>query len=64
MNSKDIVNFLGSLRVMVEDSVKKIISELNESFKEYENVSIRHNKVTPCCEAPYFHISFTVKVYR
>lgn len=64
MNSRDNINFLGNLRVMVDDSVKNIEKDLQEAFKEYDNLTIRDRKVIPCCEPPYVHISFNIKINK
>lgn len=64
MNSRDNINFLGNLRVMVDDSVKSIIKDLETAFKEYDNLTIRERKVIPCCEPPYVHISFNIKINK
>lgn len=64
MNSRDNINFLGNLRVMVDDSVKSIKKDLEAAFWEYDNVTIRERKVIPCCEPPYVHISFNIKINK
>lgn len=64
MNSRDNINFLGNLRVMVDDSVKNIKKDLQLAFKEYGNLTIKDRKVIPCCEPPYVHISFNIKINK
>ncbi len=62
MNTSKSINFLGNMRVIVEDSVKKIKKELEESFKDYGIIKIRDRKVVPCCAPPYVHISFNITI--
>lgn len=62
MNTSKNINFLVNMRVIVEDSVKKIKKELEESLKDYGNIKIRERKVVPCCAPPYVHISFNITI--
>lgn len=64
MNTSNNVNFLGNLRVMDENSVKKIKIDLDNSFKNYELFSIKERKVVPCCAPPYVHISFNITLNK
>ncbi|MDO5849340.1 MAG: hypothetical protein Q4P18_07380 [Methanobrevibacter sp.] len=64
MNTSQNINFLGNMRVMVEDSVKKIREDLEEAFKDYEILKIRDRKVVPCCAPPYVHISFNITINK
>ncbi|MCF0226479.1 MAG: hypothetical protein HUK28_04075 [Methanobrevibacter sp.] len=64
LNTNDNINFLGNMRVMVEESVRKIKSDLKNALKDYENVTIRDSKVVPCCEPPFIHISFNVTINK
>ncbi|WP_458455605.1 hypothetical protein [Methanobrevibacter sp.] len=54
--------FLGSLRVHNESNVVKIKKDLKNEFKDYGELSIRDEKVVPCCAPNYTHISFNISV--
>ena len=62
MNTRDHVVFLGSLRVYNKENVKNIENALEKCFEDYGKITIRSNKVTPCCSLPYFHISFHIDI--
>lgn len=54
--------FLGSLRVHNENNVVKIKKDLKKEFKDYGELSIRDEKVVPCCAPNYTHISFNISI--
>lgn len=60
MSSKTV--FLGSLRVYNEDVVGNIKKDLEKRFKNYGDLSIRDEKVVPCCAPRYIHISFNISI--
>ena len=60
MSSKTV--FLGSLKVYNEDNVGKIKKDLDKELKKYGTLSIRDEKVVPCCAPNYIHISFNISV--
>lgn len=64
MNTNRNINFLGNMRVMVEDSVGRIRADLEDAFRDYEILKIRDRKVVPCCAPPYVHISFNITINK
>lgn len=60
MSSKTV--FLGSLKVFNTEIVPNIIKDLNKQLKGYGELSVRDQRVTPCCSPSYIHISFNVTV--
>lgn len=64
LNTKDKIGFLGNLRVLNEDSVKKIKKEIEDSFKDYGTIKVRDRKVVPCCAPSYVHVSFNIEVNK
>lgn len=64
MNTNKNINFLGNMRVVVDDSVKKIREDLEKALKDYELLQIRDRKVVPCCAPPYTHISFHITINK
>lgn len=54
--------FLGSLRVYDEKVVSKIKNDLENQFKDYGELSIRDERVIPCCAPRYVHISFNISI--
>ena len=65
INQKTAVIFnFNRLQVEFDDSVKSIKKDLEAAFREYDNVTIRERKVIPCCEPPYVHISFNIKINK
>lgn len=64
MNMASKTVFLGSLRVHNEDNVEKIKKDLKKQLKDYGELSIRDEKVVPCCAPKYVHISFNVSIAK
>lgn len=62
MNMAAKTVFLGSLRVYNEDVVSNIKKDLQKEFKQYGELSIRDEKVVPCCAPNYVHISFNISI--
>lgn len=62
MNMAAKTVFLGSLRVHNEGNVEKIKRDLKKEFKGYGELSVRDQKVVPCCAPKYTHISFNVSI--
>ena len=62
MNMASKTVFLGSLKVYNEDNMKNIIDDLKNQLNSYGELSIRDEKVVPCCAANYIHISFNVSI--
>ena len=68
MDSVSVMNmaaktvFLGSLRVYNEDSVSGIKRDLEKQFRGIGKISVRDEKVVPCCAPSYIHVSFNVSV--
>ena len=62
MNMSSKIVFLGSLRVYDETNVPKIKRDLTNDLNKYGDLSIRDQKVTPCCAPSYFHISYNISV--
>lgn len=60
MSSKTV--FLGSLRVFNEDNAGKIVKDLNAELKGYGKLTVRDQKVVPCCAPSYIHISFNITI--
>lgn len=62
MNMAAKTVFLGSLRVYNEEVVNDIEKDLNNELKNYGDLTIRDEKVVPCCAPKYIHISFNISV--
>ena len=62
MNMASKTVFLGSLKVYNEDNVDSIIKDLKIKLKNYGNISLRDEKVVPCCAAKFTHVSFNISV--
>jgi hypothetical protein len=62
MNMASKTVFLGSLRVHNEDNVENIKRDLKKQFNNYGDLTIRDQKVVPCCAPNYIHISFNVSI--
>ena len=60
MASKTV--FLGSLRIYNEDVAGDIEKDLTKELKDYGELSIRNEKVFPCCSPNYIHISFNISI--
>ncbi|MGN0177596.1 MAG: hypothetical protein ACI389_07170 [Methanobrevibacter sp.] len=64
MNMAAKTVFLGSLRVYNFDNVGKIKKDLEKEIKSYGKVTIRDEKVVPCCAPSYMHVSFNVSINK
>lgn len=64
MNMAAKTVFLGSLRVYNNDNVGKIKKDLEKEIKSYGEITIRDEKVVPCCSPSYIHISFNVSINK
>ena len=62
MNMSDKTVFLGSLKVFNTDYVPNILNDLNKQLKGYGELTVRDQRVTPCCSPSYIHISFNITV--
>ena len=62
MNMAAKTVFLGSLRVYNEDVVSDIVKDLKKQLKGYGQLSIRDEKVVPCCAPNYIHISYNISI--
>ena len=64
MNMSAKTVFLGSLRVLNENSVSDIKRDLKKELKSYGELAIRDEKVVPCCAPNYIHISFNISIAK
>lgn len=64
MNMAAKTVFLGSLRVYNKDNVGKIKQDLEKEIKSYGDITIRDEKVAPCCAPSYIHVSFNVSINK
>ena len=64
MNMAVKTTFLGSLRVYNKDNVSKINKDLEKDIGSYGEVTIRDEKITPCCAPSYMHVSFTISINK
>lgn len=62
MNMAAKTVFLGSLRVFDESNVSKIKNDLKNDLKDYGELTIRDQKVVPCCAPRHIHISFNISI--
>lgn len=62
MNMADKTVFLGSLRVYNEERAGDVKKDLENEIKSYGELSIRVEKVVPCCAPSYIHISFNISI--
>lgn len=62
MNMSAKTVFLGSLRVYNEDVVSDIKKDLQKELKGYGDLSIRDERVVPCCAPNYVHIAFNISI--
>ena len=54
--------FLGSLKVYNTEIVPNVIKDLNKDLKGYGQLTVRDQRVAPCCAPSYIHISFNVTI--
>lgn len=62
MNAQGKTTFLGSLRVFDERNAPDIIKEVKSRLSKYGKLSVRDERIVPCCSARYTHISFNIVV--
>ncbi|MCR5026608.1 MAG: hypothetical protein K6A34_04110 [Methanobrevibacter sp.] len=62
MNVKGKVTFLGSLRVFDERLVNNVKKDVESKLKKYGKLTLRDERVVPCCSPKYTHISFNIVV--
>jgi hypothetical protein len=62
MNMSAKTVFLGSLRIYNEDVVSDIKKDLKKELNSYGDLTIRDEKVIPCCAPRYVHISFNSSI--
>ena len=62
MNMSAKTVFLGSLRIYNEDVVSDIKKDLKKELNSYGDLTIRDEKVVPCCAPRYVHISFNISI--
>ena len=62
MNAQGKTTFLGSLRVFDEKNASDIMKEVKSNLAKYGKLTVRDEKVVPCCSARYTHISFNIVV--
>ena len=62
MNMAAKTVFLGSLKVYDTAVVPNIKKDLERKFKSYGKLTIRDERVVPCCAPSYIHISFNVSI--
>ena len=62
MNAQGKVTFLGSLRVFDERLVGDIKKDVESKLKKYGKLTLRDEKIVPCCSPKYTHISFNIVV--
>lgn len=62
MNMRGKTTFLGSLRVFDERNAPAIMREVESRLVKYGKLTVRDERVVPCCSARYTHISFNITV--
>ena len=62
MNMAAKTVFLGSLKVYNTDIVPNVIKDLNKDLKGYGQLTVRDQRVAPCCAPSYIHVSFNVTI--
>ena len=62
MNAQGKTTFLGSLRVFDERNAPAIMKEVESKLAKYGKLSLRDERIVPCCSARYTHISFNITV--
>ena len=62
MNMQGKTTFLGSLRVFDERNAPAIMKEVESKLAKYGKLSVRDERIVPCCSARYTHISFNITV--
>ena len=62
MNMQGKTTFLGSLRVFDERNASAIMREVESKLAKYGKLTVRDERIVPCCSARYTHISFNIVV--
>lgn len=62
MHMGDKTTFLGSLKVFDEKNLNSIKRDLEKQLRNYGSLTIRDQKVVPCCAPKHFHISFNISI--
>ncbi|ALT69212.1 hypothetical protein [Methanobrevibacter millerae] len=62
MNMQGKTTFLGSLRVFDERNAPAIMREVESKLAKYGKLTVRDERIVPCCSARYTHISFNIVV--
>ena len=62
MNMQGKTTFLGSLRVFDERTAPAIMREVESKLAKYGKLTVRDERIVPCCSARYTHISFNIVV--
>ena len=62
MNAQGKTTFLGSLRIFDERNASDIMKEVESRLAKYGKLTVRDERIVPCCSARYTHISFNVVV--
>ncbi|WP_458403242.1 hypothetical protein [Methanobrevibacter sp.] len=62
MNMAAKTVFLGSLKVYNEENVSKIKRDLKKELKGYGELTIRDQRVVPCCAPRFVNISYNISI--
>ena len=62
MNMAAKTVFLGSLKVYNTAVVPNVMKDLEKELKGYGKLTLRDDRVVPCCAPNYIHISFNVSI--
>ena len=62
LNKKDILSKLNNELIEQNTKLELIKKDLKNQFDNYGELTIRDEKVVPCCSANYIHISFNISV--
>lgn len=62
MNMQEKTTFLGSLRIFDERNAPAIMREVESKLAKYGKLTVRDERIVPCCSARYTHISFNIVV--
>ena len=62
MNMAAKTVFLGSLKVYNTAVVPNVMKDLEKELKGYGKLTLRDDRVVPCCAPSYIHISFNVSI--
>ncbi len=62
MNMAAKTVFIGSLKVYNTAVVPNVIKDLEKELKGYGKLTLRDERIVPCCAPSYIHISFNVSI--